>query len=423
MNAEIERQIEIIKRNTVEIIEEEELREKIKKSIQTNTPLKVKYGIDPTAPEIHLGHTVPIKKLRDFQILGHRILFLIGDFTARIGDPTGRKETRPILSVEEINRNLARYKEQVGKILDLEKTEFVYNSHWLSKLSLEELIKLTSIFTIAQILEREDFTMRYQSRKPIYLHEFLHPLLQGYDSYVLEADIEIGATEQKFNLLAGRTIQEALGQSKQVVITMPILVGTDGKLKMSKSYNNHIPIETTPEDMFGKIMSIPDDIMEDYFSILTDISPDIYKKKIRENPRDAKSLLAREIVKEYFGESKAEEVEKFIKGELEKVDEHKAGGLAKLAYQKLKAEGFERLELPKTHAEQIEECLEISFVWAAWVLMKIKGLDFPVEKEVLKERLKGVTLKGKPIEEILEQLEYPIKSPADLLKKMKEVLK
>jgi len=314
MNAEIERQIEIIKRNTVEIIEEEELREKIKKSIQTNTPLKVKYGIDPTAPEIHLGHTVPIKKLRDFQILGHRILFLIGDFTARIGDPTGRKETRPILSVEEINRNLARYKEQVGKILDLEKTEFVYNSHWLSKLSLEELIKLTSIFTIAQILEREDFTMRYQSRKPIYLHEFLYPLLQGYDSYVLEADIEIGATEQKFNLLAGRTIQEALGQSKQVVITMPILVGTDGKLKMSKSYNNHIPIETTPEDMFGKIMSIPDDIMEDYFSILTDISPDIYKKKIKENPRDAKSLLAREIVKEYFGESKAEEVEKeFIK--------------------------------------------------------------------------------------------------------------
>ncbi|MCD6407908.1 tyrosine--tRNA ligase [bacterium] len=314
MKAEIERQIEIIKRNTVEIIEEEELREKIKKSLQTNTPLKVKYGIDPTAPDIHLGHTVPIKKLRDFQILGHRILFLIGDFTARIGDPTGRKETRPILSVEEINRNLTRYKEQVGKILDLEKTEFVYNSHWLSKLSLEELIKLTSIFTIAQILEREDFTMRYQSRKPIYLHEFLYPLLQGYDSYILEADIEIGATEQKFNLLAGRTIQEALGQSKQVVITMPILVGTDGKLKMSKSYNNHIPIETTPEDMFGKIMSIPDDIMEDYFSILTDISPDIYKKKIKENPRDAKSLLAREIVKEYFGESKAEEVEKeFIK--------------------------------------------------------------------------------------------------------------
>lgn len=307
---EIEKQIQIIKKNTVEIINESELREKLKNSIEKNVPLRVKYGIDPTAPEIHLGHTVPIKKLRDFQQLGHKVFFLIGDFTARIGDPTGRKETRPILSVEEINRNLARYKEQVGKILDLEKTEFVYNSHWLSKLTLEELIKIASIFTIAQILEREDFTQRYQNGKPIYLHEFLYPLLQGYDSYVLEADVEIGATEQKFNLLAGRTIQEALGQPKQVVITMPILVGTDGKLKMSKSYGNHIPLDTTPEDMFGKIMSIPDEVMRDYFSILTDIPENVYSKMIKENPRQAKAFLAKEIVKEFFDQNKAEKAEK-----------------------------------------------------------------------------------------------------------------
>jgi len=309
MIKEIDRQIEIIKKNTVEIIEERELREKIKNSLEKNMPLKVKYGIDPTAPEIHLGHTVPIKKLRDFQQLGHKIFFLIGDFTARIGDPTGRKETRPILSVEQINKNLSRYREQVAKILDIEKVEFVYNSEWLSPLKLEEIIKLTSAFTVAQILEREDFSLRYKSNKPIYLHEFLYPLLQGYDSYYLEADIEIGATEQKFNLLAGRTIQDFFGQSKQVVITMPILVGTDGKLKMSKSYGNHIPIETTPEDMFGKVMSIPDDIMPDYFSLLTEVPSSIFEKKIKENPREAKSVLAKEIVKEFFGKEMAEKAE------------------------------------------------------------------------------------------------------------------
>ncbi|MCM8761845.1 MAG: tyrosine--tRNA ligase, partial [Candidatus Omnitrophica bacterium] len=307
---EIERQIEIIKKNTVEIIEEQELKEKLKRSIDKNIPLRIKYGIDPTAPEIHLGHTVPIKKLKDFQDLGHKVLFLIGDFTARIGDPTGRKETRPVISEEEIRHNLSRYKEQVGKILDLSKTEFVYNSHWLAKLTLEEIVKLASIFTIAQILEREDFFNRYKSNKPIFFHEFLYPLLQGYDSCALKADVEIGATEQKFNLLAGRTIQEAFGQEKQLVITMPILRGTDGKLKMSKTYGNHIPVDATPDDMFGKIMSIPDDIMEEYFSLLTSLDKTFFKKMIKDNPREAKGLLAKEIVKEFFDEKKAEEAER-----------------------------------------------------------------------------------------------------------------
>jgi tyrosyl-tRNA synthetase len=309
MEKEIEKQLQVIKRGVVEIIEENELRSKLKISLEKNKPLRIKYGIDPTAPEIHLGHTVPIKKLRDFQNLGHHVIFLIGDFTAMIGDPTGRKETRPILSKEEIQKNLSTYKDQVSKLLNVDKTEFVYNSTWLSELNLEKIIKLTSIFTVAQILEREDFTARYKDKKPIFLHEFLYPLLQGYDSYVLNADVEIGATEQKFNLLAGRTIQSYLGQEKQVVITMPILVGTDGKLKMSKSYGNHIPINTDHFDMFGKIMSIPDNLMEEYFSLLTDADSKIYRNMIKENPRDAKAYLAREIVKFFFGKEKAFEAE------------------------------------------------------------------------------------------------------------------
>ncbi|MCS7180341.1 MAG: tyrosine--tRNA ligase [bacterium] len=305
MEKEIKKQMEIIKKNVVEIIEEKELESKLERALKENKPLRIKYGIDPTAPEIHLGHTVPIRKLRDFQELGHKVIFLIGDFTARIGDPTGRKETRPILSPEEIQKNLSTYKEQVSKILDIDKTEFVYNSSWLSKLNLEEVVKLTSIFTVAQILEREDFTERYKERRPIFLHEFLYPLLQGYDSYALASDIEIGATEQKFNLLAGRTIQSYLGQEKQVVITMPILIGTDGKLKMSKSYGNHIPLNADPFDMFGKIMSIPDNIMEEYFSLLTNVKSDIYIELIKKNPREGKAFLARKIVEWIYDEEKA----------------------------------------------------------------------------------------------------------------------
>jgi tyrosyl-tRNA synthetase len=298
---EIEKQLNIIKRNTIEVIEENELKEKISNSLKKNIPLRVKYGIDPTAPELHLGHTVPIKKLKDFQDIGHKILFLIGDFTARIGDPTGRNETRPILSIKQIRENFSRYREQAGRILDLSKTEFVYNSEWLSKLTLEEIIKLTSVFTIAQVLEREDFSQRYRSNKPIFLQEFLYPLQQGYDSYALKSDVEIGATEQRFNLLAGRTIQEALGQQKQVVITMPILVGTDGKMKMSKTYNNHIPIEISADEMFGKVMSIPDEVMEEYFRLLTSVPEAEFKKVVKDDPRHAKALLAKEIVKGYFG--------------------------------------------------------------------------------------------------------------------------
>ncbi len=307
---EIDRQIKIIKKNTVDIIEEDELRKKLEKSISTGKPLRIKYGIDPTSPDIHIGHMVIIRKLRQFQELGHKIFFLIGNFTARIGDPTGRNETRPILSAEEIKKNLDTYVEQVSRVLDVDRVEFVYNGNWLSILSLEEFIKISSCFTIAQILEREDFSARYRSGKPIYFHEFMYPLFQGYDSVVLEADIEIGATEQKFNLLAGRALQEFFGQEKQVVLTMPILVGTDGKLKMSKSYNNHIPVSTTPDDMFGKIMSIQDQLMESYAELLAELDIAKFRDLVKNKPRQAKALLARTIVSQFFSEEEAEKAEK-----------------------------------------------------------------------------------------------------------------
>ncbi len=306
---ELERQLKIIQKNTVEILPERELIEKLKSSLKKKKPLRVKYGIDPTGAEIHLGHTVPIRKLKDFQDLGHKIIFLVGDFTARIGDPTGRNETRPILSKPQIEENLRGYKQQIRKILNLKKTEFRYNSEWLAKLKLEELLKLSSNFTIARILERDDFFLRYKSGKPIFMQEFLYPLMQGYDSVVLNSDIELGATEQKFNLLAGRTLQEVLGKEPQVIITVPILEGTDGKKKMSKSFHNYIGINEKPEEIYGKLMSIPDSLMKKYFHLLTELSErEIFK--LLKNPLLAKKRLAASIVENYYEKRKAEKAEK-----------------------------------------------------------------------------------------------------------------
>ncbi|MFH2068793.1 MAG: tyrosine--tRNA ligase [Candidatus Omnitrophota bacterium] len=298
---EIDRQLAIIRQGVTEIIPEAELRKKLEHSLSRNQPLRIKYGIDPTAPELHLGHSVPIRKLRDLQKLDHRVIFLVGDFTALIGDPTGRIETRPVLSPEEIKKNLQTYRAQVGKLLDLEKTEFVLNSSWLEKLNLKDVITLTSFFTVAQILEREDFSQRYRKGNPISLQEFLYPLLQGYDSFALKSDVEIGATEQKFNLLAGRTIQEAFGMEKQVVITVPILEGTDGIRKMSKTYGNYIPITAQPGEMFGKLMSIPDGLTERYFRCLTSVPEKEIKEILSGHPKEAKERLAFEVTSFYHG--------------------------------------------------------------------------------------------------------------------------
>ena len=307
----VDEQLRIIKKGTVEIISEDELIDKLK----LGKPLRIKAGFDPTAPDLHLGHTVLLQKLRDFQRLGHEVFFLIGDFTALIGDPSGRMEARKKMTQEEVLINAKTYERQVFKILDREKTKIVFNSEWLSKLSFQDVLELTSRYTVARMLERDDFEKRYKSGKPISIMEFLYPLIQGYDSVELRADVEIGGTDQKFNLLVGRELQKEYGQKPQVVITMPLLVGLDGKMKMSKSYNNYIALEDEPNEMFGKIMSIPDELMYDYFVLLTDRTNEEVEKmkeeveKYNRNPRDIKLLLAYEITRRFWGEELAKKAQ------------------------------------------------------------------------------------------------------------------
>uniref|UniRef100_A0A7C5X5C6 Tyrosine--tRNA ligase n=1 Tax=Thermocrinis ruber TaxID=75906 RepID=A0A7C5X5C6_9AQUI len=304
-----EEQLSILKRGTVEIIEEEELLKKLKEG----RPLRVKAGFDPTAPDLHLGHTVLLQKLRQFQQLGHEVYFVIGDFTAMIGDPTGRSETRPPLSREEVLENAKTYEHQVFKILDPEKTNIVFNSTWLSELGTEGIIKLAGKYTVARMLERDDFSKRFKEGIPIYIHEFIYPLLQGYDSVFLKADVELGGTDQKFNLLVGRDLQRAFGQEPQVCITLPLLVGLDGVRKMSKSYQNYVAIQEEPESMFGKIMSISDDLMWEYYTLLTDYTEEEienFKKNL--HPMEAKKKLAHYIVERFHGKEQADRALEFF---------------------------------------------------------------------------------------------------------------
>ncbi|MDI6703700.1 MAG: tyrosine--tRNA ligase [bacterium] len=296
-------QLEKIRRGVAEIISEDELRDKL----NSKRPLRIKFGADPTSPDIHLGHTVILRKLRQFQELGHRVIFIIGDFTARIGDPSGRQETRPSLSEREIFKNAETYKEQVFKILDRSKTEVVFNSSWLDRMDLRDVVKLSSLYTVARMLERDDFKKRYDEKRDITILEFLYPLLQGYDSVILHADVEIGGTDQRFNLLVGRVLQRRFGQESQVVITMPLLEGLDGVRKMSKSYGNYVGVTDSAKEMFGKLMSIPDSLMDKYFELLTEVD----LNKIRDlHPKKKKMCLAKNIVSFYYGRDAAEEEEK-----------------------------------------------------------------------------------------------------------------
>ena len=304
---DITAQLSIIKRGAVELISEEELLEKLKKSIKTGKPLRIKAGFDPTAPDLHLGHTVLIQKLKQFQELGHHIIFLIGDFTGMIGDPTGKSETGKPLTKEDVARNAETYKAQIFKILDEKKTEMVFNSQWMNNLSVSELIHLASKHTVARMLERDDFKKRYAGNRPIAIHEFLYPLIQGYDSVVLKADVELGGTDQKFNLLVGRELQREFGQEPQVVITMPLLEGTDGVQKMSKSLGNYIGIIEPPQEIFGKIMSISDELMMRYYELLSGL-PNAELEKLKQNlkneavhPKEAKARLAKEMVARFHG--------------------------------------------------------------------------------------------------------------------------
>jgi tyrosyl-tRNA synthetase len=296
----VDEQLAYIKKGSAEIVKESELRSKLEKSLASGKPLRVKAGFDPTAPDLHLGHTVLLRKLKHFQDLGHTVIFLIGDFTGMIGDPTGRSATRPPLSAEDIMRNAKTYMAQVFKILSQAKTETRFNSEWFDKMKPADWIRLTAKFTVSQMLEREDFHKRFQEEKPIAMHELLYPLAQGYDSVALKADVELGGTDQKFNLLVGREMQRAYGQDSQVVLTTPIIEGLDGAQKMSKSLGNAIGIQEPPLEMYGKVMSISDAMMWRYYELLTDVQlAEIERMKSDSHPMEAKKDLARRIVTDF----------------------------------------------------------------------------------------------------------------------------
>jgi tyrosyl-tRNA synthetase len=366
---DVERALERLRRGTEEIVREEELRERL----ASGRPLRVKAGFDPTAPDLHLGHTVLLNKLRQFQDLGHEVLFLIGDFTGMIGDPTGRSQTRPPLTREQVLDNARTYERQIYKVLDPARTLVVFNSSWMGEMKAAELIALASQYTVARMLEREDFAKRYRSGQPIAIHEFLYPLIQGYDSVALKADVELGGTDQKFNMLVGRELQKHYGQPPQVVITLPILEGTDGVQKMSKSLGNYIGIDEPPEEMFGKLMSISDTLMWRYFELLSwrpaqEIEDLRARVQAGMNPRDAKFALAREIVGRFHGEAAAER-----------------------AYQDFVAR-FQRHELP----QEIPECVLRATAAAAavtWVLREA-GLAKSASEAARLIRQGGVRLDG-----------------------------
>jgi len=315
-------QIQLLKRGTVEIFTEAELAQKLTEASGAGRQLRIKLGLDPTSPDIHLGHTVVLRKMRQFQDLGHKAVLIIGDYTARIGDPTGQNATRPILSSQQIDANAKTYFEQAGKILDTseQRLEIRHNSEWLEKLTLMELIQIAAKKTIAQMLQRDTFKKRLQADVDVYTHEFLYPLMQGYDSVMIESDVELGGTDQTFNNLVGRDIQKGYGQQPQIVITMPILVGLDGKEKMSKSKGNYIGVTDEPNNMFGKVMSISDDMMENYFTLLTDLQTEKITELVdsgKTHPKEAKVLLGKMIVSQFYGEEAAAEFEKvFAKGQL-----------------------------------------------------------------------------------------------------------
>lgn len=320
----IEEQIKIISKGADEIIDVDELKNKLAKAQKEGRPLKVKLGLDPTAPDIHLGHAVVLRKIKQMQDLGHKAIIIIGDFTAMIGDPTGRSKTRPPLSREQVLENARTYQEQIFKIIDKEKTEVRFNSEWLGELKFSDVIELAGKYTVARMLEREDFKKRFENQQSIGIHEFFYPLMQGYDSVAVEADIELGGTDQRFNLLMGRTIQKDYGQESQVALLMPLLEGTDGVEKMSKSLGNYIGIYEEPDQMYGKVMSIPDELMIKYYELATDIHPDEIeriKTSLEDgsyHPRDAKMRLAREITTLYHGEEAAIKAEEQFKAVFQK---------------------------------------------------------------------------------------------------------
>jgi tyrosyl-tRNA synthetase len=388
----VEEQFEYLKKGCVDIIREEELKAKLARSLKENKPLKVKAGFDPTAPDIHLGHIVLLRKMKHFQDLGHDVIFLIGDFTGLIGDPSGRSATRPPMTREEINKNADTYKKQIFKILDPKKTIIDFNSRWLEKLTSFDMINLSSKYTVARILERDDFSNRLKNNKPISVHEIFYPLMQAYDSVALKADVELGGTDQKFNLLVGREIQREFKQEPQVIMTTPLLEGLDGVEKMSKSLNNYVGITEPPSEIYGKIMSISDPLMYRYYELLTDESLsqiEEWKKEVKEekiNPRDLKSRLALSIVTDFWGKEKA----KGAADEFERV--------------------FKKKELP-TDIENIEIKVKAGLTSIPLMDLLVERSIFPSRKEAKRViRQGGVYLDDRRIEDIAFEIDLSKKS-------------
>ena len=386
--APIDEQIAYIKKGSAEIIRESDLRAKLEKSRATGKPLRVKLGMDPTAPDLHLGHTVVLRKLKHFQDLGHTVIFLIGDFTGMIGDPTGRSATRPPLTREQIDLNAETYKAQVFKILDPVKTVVDFNSRWFSKFSAEDFIRLTAKCTVSQMLEREDFHKRFQEEKPIAMHELIYPLAQGYDSVALEADVELGGTDQKFNLLVGRELQRAYGQESQIVLTTPILEGLDGVNKMSKSLGNAIGIHEPPLEMYGKIMSVSDEMMWRYYELLTDVSSaDIAKMKQdaasgKAHPMALKKELARTIVADF----------------------HSAEAGVKAGEDWAKQ--FQKDEVPEGIEEVAVSLLEVSGLVQSSSDPVVEGIGYPIRVDKLVARLGLTASTSEAVRKIKEKAVY-----------------
>jgi tyrosyl-tRNA synthetase len=389
----VEEQFEYLRKGCVDIIQEHELKAKIARSIKEKKPLRVKAGFDPTAPDIHLGHTVLLRKMKHFQDLGHEVIFLIGDFTGLIGDPSGRSSTRPVMTREEINRNAETYKAQIFKILDREKTVIDFNSRWLGKLTSFDIINLAAKYTVARILERDDFSNRLKKGQPISAHEIFYPLMQAYDSVALKADVELGGTDQKFNLLVGREIQREFGQEPQVIMTVPLLEGLDGAEKMSKSLNNYVGITEPPGEIYGKIMSISDPLMFRYYELLTDeplSEIEKWKKEVKEekiNPKDLKSRLAESLAADFWGKEEARKA----------------------------AQEFERVFKKKELPSEIEE-IELEAPQALLVDLLVNKNLFPSNREAKRViRQGGLYLDGQRIEDVGFKI--------DLRKKSEVILK
>lgn len=406
----VEEQFEYLKKGCVDIIQEEELKAKLARSRKKNKPLKVKAGFDPTAPDIHLGHIVLLRKMKHFQDLGHDVIFLIGDFTGLIGDPSGRSATRPPMTREEINKNAETYKKQIFKILDPEKTIIDFNSRWLEKLTSFDMINLSSKYTVARILERDDFSNRLKNNKPISVHEIFYPLMQAYDSVALKADVELGGTDQKFNLLVGREIQREFRQEPQVIMTTPLLEGLDGVEKMSKSLNNYVGITETPSEIYGKVMSISDPLMFRYYELLTDESLsqiEKWKREVKEekiNPKDLKSKLSMSIVSDFWGKEKAkgaaEEFERVFK---EKELPKEINDIEIKVESKVKVKGKTKVEAGITVVPLIDLLVERNI--------------FPSRKEAKRViRQGGVYLDGKRIEDVAFKIDLSKKG--DLILKI-----